>query len=271
MLRIINPDGTEISDYAPFDGWFATDGTALKWASNPFTCVKFFEAIPDGEFSICDKGGDGGQVPQADDVFTCKWALVANGKTVIYTINVTFIEPEPIVIEISDLVVEATVEYDTEGNYTEKVVTLADEQVQSILTELGIASLDEADVLGYNPTTSELIVNYAGYDGWRNADGDFANWTGDATVPFCVKYTDGVTYSCYNIATAEYHEYAAYWAISNGTKAVLVKINFVTATAINGVEADTNKAEVIYDLAGRRINKAQKGIYIINGKKVAVK
>ena len=272
MLRIINPDGTEISDYAPFDGWFATDGTALEWASNPFTCVKFFEAIPDGEFSICDKGGDGGQVPQADDVFTCKWALVANGKTVIYTINVTYVEKVvTIPTETSDLVVEATVEYDTEGNYAEKVVTLNDDQVQSILTELGIASLDEADVFGYNPTTSEFIINFEAYDGWRNADGDFAMHTGNETVPFCVKYTDGVTYLCYNIATAEYHEYAAYWAISNGTKAVLVKINFVTATAINGVEADTNKAEVIYDLAGRRVNNAQKGIYIINGKKVAVK
>ena len=270
MLRIVNPDGTEISDYAPFDGWFDADGTATSWAApgDSKICVKFFQALEEGNtFEICDMNG-------ADEVgatYNVKWALVANDKKVIYTINVTFVEPEPVVIEISDLVVEATVEYDTEATYAEKKVTLTDEQVQSILTELGIASLDEADVYGYNPTTQELIANYAGYDGWRDANGDFAYHTGNETVPFCVKYTDGVTYLCYNIATADYHEYAAYWAISNGTKAVLVKINFITATAINGIEADTNKAEVIFDLAGRRINKAQKGIYIINGKKVAVK
>lgn len=39
------------------------------------------------------------------------------------------------------------------------------------------------------------------------------------------------------------------------------------ATAIESV-ATTGKAEAIYDLAGRRVSKAKKGIYIINGKKV---
>lgn len=40
------------------------------------------------------------------------------------------------------------------------------------------------------------------------------------------------------------------------------------ATAIEGVNAETTKADVIYNMAGQRVNKAQKGIYIINGKKV---
>ena len=37
-------------------------------------------------------------------------------------------------------------------------------------------------------------------------------------------------------------------------------------TAINGINADKN-AE-IYSISGTRVNKAQKGVYIINGKKV---
>ena len=45
-----------------------------------------------------------------------------------------------------------------------------------------------------------------------------------------------------------------------------------TYTAINGVEADgTIEGEGIYNLSGQRVNKAQKGIYIVNGKKVLVK
>lgn len=45
------------------------------------------------------------------------------------------------------------------------------------------------------------------------------------------------------------------------------------ATGIVEVEKTNNKPEttVIYDLSGRRVNVAQKGIYIINGKKVVVK
>jgi hypothetical protein len=42
------------------------------------------------------------------------------------------------------------------------------------------------------------------------------------------------------------------------------------ATAINGVNTDNNDG-AIYSITGVRVNKAQKGIYIINGKKTAVK
>ena len=43
--------------------------------------------------------------------------------------------------------------------------------------------------------------------------------------------------------------------------------NFGTETGIGEVETETENA-VIYDLAGRRVQKAQKGLYIVNGKKV---
>ena len=41
-------------------------------------------------------------------------------------------------------------------------------------------------------------------------------------------------------------------------------------TAIEGIEANDVKAE-IYNLAGQRVKKAQRGIYIVGGKKVFVK
>lgn len=46
--------------------------------------------------------------------------------------------------------------------------------------------------------------------------------------------------------------------------------NVDDATAINGVNTDNNDG-AIYSITGVRVNKAQKGIYIINGKKTAVK
>ena len=42
-------------------------------------------------------------------------------------------------------------------------------------------------------------------------------------------------------------------------------------TAIQGVEAQGVQNAVIFNLAGQRVSKAQKGIYVVNGKKVAVK
>ena len=69
----------------------------------------------------------------------------------------------------------------------------------------------------------------------------------------------------------------AYLQFPSAASAQLAKIYIQeedgTYTAINGVEADTEAtdAEGIYNLSGQRVNKAQKGIYIVNGKKVLVK
>lgn len=44
-----------------------------------------------------------------------------------------------------------------------------------------------------------------------------------------------------------------------------------TTTGIEQIEAGADAKNAIYDLSGRRVNKAAKGIYILNGKKVLVK
>ena len=49
----------------------------------------------------------------------------------------------------------------------------------------------------------------------------------------------------------------------------MLYLNDIT-TGINGIDANGEGA-VIYDLSGRRLSKAQKGLYIVNGKKVSVK
>lgn len=54
-------------------------------------------------------------------------------------------------------------------------------------------------------------------------------------------------------------------------KAFYLDFGDETATAINAVEAAQNESAVIYNLAGQRLSKTQKGVNIINGKKVLVK
>ena len=41
-------------------------------------------------------------------------------------------------------------------------------------------------------------------------------------------------------------------------------------TDIERTEVPNEKAEVIYDLMGRRVKRAEKGLYIVNGKKVVL-
>ena len=47
--------------------------------------------------------------------------------------------------------------------------------------------------------------------------------------------------------------------------------NIDIATAIKSISAEQTKSGVIYNVAGQRVSKATKGIYVVDGKKVAVK
>ena len=53
--------------------------------------------------------------------------------------------------------------------------------------------------------------------------------------------------------------------------AVTVTVAFKSATGINSIAADKMKNATIYNMKGQRVDKAQKGLYIINGKKVMIK
>ncbi len=271
------PDGTRIEGVlGNTDGWRNAEGAFQGWGADARVYVQDNNRFA-GEELDYKTYYLGGMMNQTNEVaaYTVKLVYV-NKETsaeaaVFLTLN--YIEPEPVVFDISDLDIQASVEYETtEGSYVEKSVSLTDEQVASILAELGLESLEAAEVYGYNPTTKEFVVNHAGFDGWRDANGDFHNHTGNAEAPICVKYTDGKTYLCYNITGLEAAKYVAYWAITNGEKAVLVKINFKynIPVGINAIDADLENA-VIYDLSGRRVSKAGKGVFIINGKKVALK
>ena len=63
----------------------------------------------------------------------------------------------------------------------------------------------------------------------------------------------------------------AYLPMTNSEGAQALRFNFGETTGIEGVIEGTNANAVIFDLSGRRVAKMQKGIYIVNGKKVYVK
>lgn len=268
-LSIINPDGTEITDYAGYDGWFGKDGSAQNWGDNAFICVKMFEALTDGQFFLCHMNG-----PTTEDQVSVKWAFKANGKTVIYTINVTFeeyVEPsyKPEIIKTIDIA------------HTEMPETAYSEaepapkfDVAEVCNALGIADISEAKAYIVNVTTGNFVENST--DGWRNADGDAAPW-GECTNGFCVKLDNPASgeFNYTGAHDANFKEgdtYLAQWGLVANEKAVLLKVNvtFSTPVGIRDMQLD-GKAE-IYDLNGRKVSKIQRGgIYIVNGKRVAVK
>jgi hypothetical protein len=281
MLRIVNPNDSLISDYAPYDGWFNGEGAAEKWGDNTKVCVKFFQAIPEGKFEICDMNG-------ADSIgaaYTVKWALVANDKQVTYTINVKFVEKPVIDLKFADLSVKETktVALTSELDKCYEGLT-ANVDVAAILATLEVSSLNDVTVYAVQSDGS-LDDNYklGTTDGWRNAAGDWQVWGDDAY--FCVKtdfaaessqiYYVGGMEGKNTLADAE--NPAAYTAtyafVKTGTTdAVVLKVTltYTTSTGINAIARDARK-NAIFNLNGQKVQKAQRGLYIVNGKKVVIK
>ena len=81
--------------------------------------------------------------------------------------------------------------------------------------------------------------------------------------------TKGVAFKKFTGATLG--GFKAYLEVPAGSSATALRIRFAgeDATGIESVEL--GEELVIYDLAGRRVQKMEKGIYIVNGKKVVIK
>jgi len=134
-----------------------------------------------------------------------------------------------------------------------------------------------------NTTSTEYTNNFTGYSS-ATAESYTANYlTGVYTAATIAESTNSeVRYvlQTQNDTQAFYKVTSAFTATANrcyltipattgnGVKAFFLGFN--DADAISSIEAETENAE-IFNLAGQRVNKAQKGIYIINGKKVLVK
>lgn len=268
MLRVENPDGTLISDYAPYDGWFDGDGVATTWGETTKVCVKFFQAIPDGAFEICDMNG----ADVVGETYTVRWQLVSGEKAVRYTINVTFVaaeQPEPEVIQTFNVPV-------TMKPATAYEAISATFDAAAVAEALGLESLANAKAYIVNVTDGSFVMN--GTDGWRDANGDAATW-GSGAGMVCVKINDPASgvidyLGAIDETYAEGATYTAKWGFVNEAtnKAVVLNINitFTTATGIDAINAAVSAGKV-YNLSGQQVQKAQKGIYIIGGKKMVVK
>lgn len=104
-----------------------------------------------------------------------------------------------------------------------------------------------------------------------------ANYAGDITIPTESGYT------FYYIASNQLKKstgsqrtkgFRAYFKVANDApvKAFFDNgFNFDDADAIQTIEAENAENTVLYNLAGQRVSRAYKGLYIVNGKKVSVK
>ena len=151
------------------------------------------------------------------------------------------------------------------------------------------------------PANEPLVIEAAAgnYPLWFTTSTK-TSWKNDSMndlegTDFEADHTDDANYYFYGLSLNASHDPASvgfYWmnatgaAFTNGAHKAYLKLDkntFVGSQAVNGfpfngsttgieqIEAGADAKNAIYDLSGRRVNKAAKGIYILNGKKVLVK
>ena len=76
-----------------------------------------------------------------------------------------------------------------------------------------------------------------------------------------------------NTSNRTIKQYKAYLELNGANSAQLMNFAFAGSniTGIQNVTETSTKSNTAYDLTGRKVGKLQKGIYIVNGKKVIVK
>lgn len=124
------------------------------------------------------------------------------------------------------------------------------------------------DILALNHICDYVILN--GVTITSEQSGNYTNFyanSGDQRV----QLYRGIDLSSYAGDGKKYDVIGVFNNIYNGNAEIQpIEVSF--ATGISGVEADKENAEdVIYNIAGQRLQKPQKGLNIINGKKVIVK
>ena len=123
----------------------------------------------------------------------------------------------------------------------------------------------KADVLNFNKTkeiaatSTDLGTGFVGVYAPQSAEGMYG-----------INSDGNIQKGGAKATIAAFHAYLN--VINPASAPARVAINGSTLTAINGVTADKVANTAVYDLSGRRVyGKLQKGLYIMNGKKVVVK
>ncbi len=255
-------DGAFIENaMATFDGWRNVDGDFATWGNNTSVCYKY---AADGNFVLCTFPGN---EPALGDTYNAYWAFTTATDTVILKTAITMIEAPAISFDVVKTITVNTIEKE-KTSYSGN--TLAFRRTE-ICEALGVADLSEVETYIVNVTTGEFVNNTT--DGWRDANGDAANWgSGEGMV--CVKLNDPTSGTFDYIGAIDETivagtTYTAKWAIVADGKAVVLEvvIKFVTAdeyaTGINGIAAeDIVKTEYI-GLNGAVLAAPAKGINIV--------
>lgn len=251
------------------DGWRDAEGNFIGWGDD---AVFYLQDDADAPGALYYMGGMPGHTTEVAS-YTATLVYVNNATEASQEVNFTINYVEQPVLSFEVVKTIEIAHNETAGVPYSESEPAPTFNVAEVAEALGVADLSEVQTYIVNVTDGSYVVNTT--DGWRDANGDAAAWS-DATNGFCIKLSDPTSgifdyTGAHDANFADGDTYVAKWAITSGDKAVILNITvtFVNATGINSIDANENVT--IFNLNGIKLNKVQKGVNIINGKKIMVK
>ena len=148
-------------------------------------------------------------------------------------------------------------------NFVEEKAPVANKPYIYSLNEGKEATAITGAATEVSATTTDVEEN-----GWT-MKGSFTNQAVDAAAGNYYGYVAAQNKIVKANTTLTVKPYRAYFTSEKAAAAVTLRFTRGDETTeISAAELDVQPATVIYDLAGRRVEKMEKGIYIVNGKKV---
>ena len=258
--------------------WMSKEGFASTWGSSPWG----FSYLSEGSSDLSRDGiheFEFFQMPnqnQVGDEYNAVIYLVneQTGKMITYNFNVRFVSS---VVPQAEVVGTTSVTLPVKKNSEANAVIDVTEALEKI-------GLTDADQLFGVPTLAMLtadgtMTDVANLNGgwWLLEDGSLDTTSGDQAVL-------GVTFAknSEKEVVATIYELNGTWTTESKInsrfglqyegKIYLFNVTFVAEEVVGIREAKgTSAAQSIFDLSGRRVEKAQRGVYIQGGKKVIVK
>ena len=265
------------------DGWRNAAGEWQNWGADARFYVQDNNRFTEGEEELDYKtyylGGMDGQTNEVAS-YTAKLVYVnktTNAEAIVY-LTLNYVEAPVRFLEDYTAKGSFDVNIYPTADYAAYDAVVSEELQESVVSELIGEEWEEIYGVGEKVDGKATLTNVYSCNPapgfWCLEDGTANQWA-NSTFGVSLIFSDDYTTFHFSAWTKEGLTNAVsttFYLVNEDTKeyvAYNVILNAVT-TGISGIDA-TEAGKVIYDLSGRRVEKAQKGIYIINGKKVAIK
>ena len=276
-LAPLNEDGSEKSgnerytkqyNCDPNPGfWLDANGRSNGWNSNARFGVS--TAMPSGAITLIQYPG----VTQIGDVFKTQLFFVneETGKMVTFNINYYIVES---VEEIEEVAKEdLTLPLITDAQITLDMNKVA-EALETTLDELAQGKVLRALTADGTYSGATEFFDGLAFDIKGNCVLDEAAWYFDMEMKDDGSGQAVLTMTCIENLADDF-SVSTVMCIQVGSKRYIYNVKFVSEAiwteGIQTVSSDNRTANRIYDLQGREVQKAQRGLYIQNGRKFVVK